>query len=144
MHTLCFSNFEDFEDFEDFASMKILNSLPSQKNYFFGKSHFLENYLFGKCQFSRIIPLENIFLGQIICLDNFHFSYLQPNKQTINFQLKSITKITPFATSTSIQFMRYRGEFPNRWPLVQTQLPLTYRIRLDGPRYEQEPQTQRW
>ena len=107
-HTLCFSNFEDFEDFEDFASMKILNSLPFQKNYFFGKSHFLTNYLFGKYQFLRIISLENVIFLQIICLDNFHFSSLHPNKQTINFQLKSITKITPFATSTSIQFMRYR------------------------------------
>lgn len=70
---------------------------PLKKNYFFGKSHFLPNYLFGKCQFSKIISLENIFFGQIICLDNFHFSSLQPNKQTINFQLKSAIKKTPFA-----------------------------------------------
>ena len=77
--------------------MKIPNSLPFQKNYFF-----------GKCQFSRIISLENIIFGQIICLDNFHFHPLHPNKQTINFQLKSITKTTPFATSTSLQFMRYQ------------------------------------
>ena len=35
-----------------------------------------------------------------------------------------------------------QGEFPSRRKMVQAQLPCPYRIRLDEPRYRQEPQTQ--